>query len=338
MNRRAFLAASTFAALRPSLGVAESSLTPEPGVEQGASGQTSASQNTSSQISPGRISAISDEIAMSPEEAIAFAQHFGLKWLELRDVPALPGHGKPYYFLPDAELRASAKTFKDAGIKISFLNTNLCKNALPDSAPVSWTKHDADWRTTRGQGAKQEFDERFKRLDRCLAAAEAFECPYIRIFTFLRVGNAGAVYEQVSHIIGEMAERTQKAGFLLLVENEPSCNVGDSAELTDFLKLVPEKTLGFNWDARNAMGMGEVPFPDGYHKLPKHRMKNAQIKGHDILDPDKPIDWAPIFSAMNADGYAGQIGLETHYFDGTKLERSHLAMDKILNLITPGRV
>jgi hypothetical protein len=35
---------------------------------------------------------------------------------------------------------------------------------------------------------------------------------------------------------------------------------------------------------------------------------------------------------MDEDGYKGQIGLETHYFDGTKLERSHLAMDKIIKL------
>jgi sugar phosphate isomerase/epimerase len=61
-------------------------------------------------------------------------------------------------------------------------------------------------------------------------------------------------------------------------------------------------------------------------------MKNAQIKGHDILDLEKPLDWAPIFAAMDEDGYTGRIGLETHYFDGTKLERSHLAMDKILKL------
>jgi hypothetical protein len=90
--------------------------------------------------------------------------------------------------------------------------------------------------------------------------------------------------------------------------------------------------VGFNWDARNALSLHENPFPDGYRLLPKHRMRNAQIKGHDILDPDQPLDWAPIFAAMDADGFEGKIGLETHYFDGTKLERSHLAMEKILQL------
>lgn len=288
-------------------------------------------------VTPARISAISDEIAMSPEEAIAFAHHFGLEWLELRDVPALPHQGKPYFFLPEEELKPAAKAFHDNGIKISFLNTNLCKNALPDTQPASWSKHDASWRADRTERAKKEYDERFERLDKCLRAAEAFKCPYIRIFAFLRVSDPPAVYERVSNIMGEMAERTRKRGFLLLIENEPSCNVGNSAEIAQFLKLVPENIMGFNWDARNSSSLGEVPFPEGYQKLPKSRMKNAQIKGHDILDPDKPIDWAPIFAAMDKDGYEGRIGLETHYFDGTRLERSHLAMDKILKLASAPR-
>ncbi len=288
-------------------------------------------------VTPARISAISDEIAMSPEEAIAFAHHFGLEWLELRDVPALPHEGKPYFFLPDEELKPAAKAFHDNGIKISFLNTNLCKNALPDTQPASWSKHDAAWRADRTERAKKEYGERFERLDKCLRAAEAFKCPYIRIFAFLRVSDPPAVYERVSNILGEMAERTRKRGFLLLIENEPSCNVGNSAEIAQFLKLMPENIMGFNWDARNSSSLGEVPFPEGYQKLPKSRMKNAQIKGHDILDPDKPIDWAPIFAAMDKDGYEGRIGLETHYFDGTRLERSHLAMDKILKLASAPR-
>lgn len=317
MNRRSFLsAAGAAAALAPRPSFARAPLP---------------------KITPARISAISDEIAMSPEEAIAFAHHFGLEWLELRNVPALPKEGKPYFFLSEEELKPAAKAFRDNGIKISFLNTNLCKNGLPDTEPLSWAKHDAAGRTARAEQAKKEYDERFTRLDKCLRAAEAFECPYIRIFAFLRVANPPEIYDRVSNVLGEMAERTRKRGLLLLIENEPSCNVGDSREIAQFLKLVPENIMGFNWDARNSTALNEVPYPNGYNLLPKARMKNAQIKGHDILDPDKPIDWAPIFAAMDRDGFAGRIGLETHYFDGTRLERSHLAMDKIVKLAAVSR-
>jgi sugar phosphate isomerase/epimerase len=315
MNRRQFLAGSAAITGAATLPRAE--------------GRPASSAN---RIGRNRISAITDEIAMSPEEAIAFAKHFGLEWLELRNTPELPKQGKPYFFLTEEELKPAAKSFRDAGIRISFLNTNLCKNGLPGTLPVRWAKQDAGSQLTSTAAAQKEYDERNERLTKCIRAAEAFQCPYIRIFTFLRTNDPAATYDRVANIIGEMAEMTHKAGFMLLVENEPACNVGDSTELVSFLKRVPERTVGFNWDARNATLFGEIPFPTGYNLLPKQRMKNVQIKGHDILDPEKPIDWAPILAAMDADGYQGRLGLETHYFDGTRIERSHLAMDKIVKL------
>jgi len=317
MNRRQFLAGS--AAITGAAALPRAEAQPSRSVTR---------------INRKRISAITDEIAMSPEEAIAFAKHFGLEWLELRNTPELPHQGKPYFFLPEEDLKRAAKSFRDAGIRISFLNTNLCKNALPGTTPVRWASNDAAWQSSHLAAAQKEYDERNERLGKCIRAAEAFKCPYIRVFTFLRTSDPAASYDRVANIIGEMAETTHKAGFMLLVENEPACTVGDSAELVSFLKRLPERTVGFNWDARNATGLGEVPFPNGYNLLPKHRMKNVQIKGHDILDPEKPIDWTPIFAAMDADGYQGQLGLETHYFDGTRIERSHLAMDKIVKLAT----
>ncbi len=46
-------------------------------------------------IDRSRIGAITDEIARSPEDAIAFAHQYGMKWLELRDVPGAKGQN--YY-------------------------------------------------------------------------------------------------------------------------------------------------------------------------------------------------------------------------------------------------
>jgi len=262
---------------------------------------------------------------MSPEESVAFAHHFRLSWLELRDVPGLPGEQKPYFFLPEAELRWHAKLFHDGGLKISFINTNLLKKGLPGTVLLSK-------KPPTPEASQEEYDQRFANLAKCIQSAHAFECPYLRVFSFLRAEHPEALYDRIANIIGEMAHKAQAEGVMLLIENEPACNIGNSAELAAFLPKVPEKLLGFNWDAANALHTHETPFPDGYRLLPRNRMRNAQIKGHDILDPDQRVDWVPIFAAMDEDGFAGQIGLETHYFDGTKLERSHLAMDKIVKL------
>src|SRR4051812_33840267 len=94
-------------------------------------------QSAKSRIDRSRISAISDEVAMSPEESVAFANHFGLQWLELRDIPSSSSQKRPYFFLPEDELRSHAKMFRGGGIKISFINTNLLKKGLPGTVLAS---------------------------------------------------------------------------------------------------------------------------------------------------------------------------------------------------------
>ena len=53
------------------------------------------------------ISAISGEIARSPQDAIAFARQYGLKWLELRDVPG--NRAQNYFFMEEGPLKEAAR-------------------------------------------------------------------------------------------------------------------------------------------------------------------------------------------------------------------------------------
>ena len=83
----------------------------------------------------------------------------------------------------------------------------------------------------------------------------------------------------------------------------------------------------------NGTSRKEVQFPDGYKLLPLKRLGNVQVKGHTLLDPAQILDWGGIFKALAQDGYKGEIGLETHYFDGTKIEKSHKSMMEIFRLL-----
>ncbi|MEJ7607316.1 MAG: hypothetical protein WKF37_13885 [Bryobacteraceae bacterium] len=100
-----------------------------------------------------------------------------------------------------------------------------------------------------------------------------------------------------------------------------------------FIKLLPAKWVGLNWDPMNGTSRNEVPFPDGYKLLPMARLWNVQMKGHSLLDPKLKLDWAAIYHALARDGYTGKIGLETHYFDGTLIEKSHLSMKEIIRIL-----
>jgi sugar phosphate isomerase/epimerase len=270
-----------------------------------------------------RISFITDEVSASPEEAIAFAHKYGLKWVELRGVPSAQGY-RHYEKLTPIELGQAAKQLREAGLKVSFFNASGIKTAIPGVAPARVPKS-ADWR----ERAQIAFDGRMDNLRVAIAAAQAFDADKVRVFTFARVAEPEKLFPRIAEILGEMGDLASKEGVRLLIENEAACNVGTCAEMAALIKLLPEKTFGLNWDANNGQTSQERPYPEGYALLPKNRIQNVHMHGRTLLDPEKKLDWAAIFAALDRDGYKGRAGLETHYFDGTKIEKSHLCLEQL---------
>ena len=117
----------------------------------------------------------------------------------------------------------------------------------------------------------------------------------------------------------------------LLIENEPTQNVGTCAELKAILDLLPSKTLGFNWDPQNAISLHEAAWPDGYTLLPKARMMNMQVKA-EALAGASAIRWRSLFETMQKDGYAGAISLATEIFDGT-FDKANEALGDLLHIV-----
>lgn len=283
-------------------------------------------------IGRNRISAISDEVATSPAEAIAFTKKFGMEWLELRDVP---GTKQPYFYMTAEELKPAAKEFVDNGIRISFLNTSLLKFGMPGTEPIARRgKETPEARAKREAREQAEFDKRMDSLRKCIAAAHVLGTDRVRVFTFQRVEEPEKLFPRIAEVLDPMCQVAQQEGVRLLIENEPSCNVGDCAELAAMFKILPSKVLGANWDSLNGAALKEAPFPDGYRLLPKDKIWNVQIKGKSILDTPQHLDWIGILHALEQDGYAGELGLETHYFDGTNIEKSHLSMAEIMKLVS----
>ncbi|MBM3746446.1 MAG: sugar phosphate isomerase/epimerase [Acidobacteria bacterium] len=277
-----------------------------------------------------RISAISDECANNPAEAIAFARQYGLKWLELRGVP---GGKQAYEAMPEPELRAAAKEFADAGLGISFLDASLLKYGLPGTEPVRRRPESEEARARRIQQEGARFERRMEDLARAIRAARILGTDKIRIFTFSRVEEPARLMPRLVEILDPMVALAAKEKVYLLVENEGSCNVATSAESAALMKMVPSKWLGINWDPLNAGGFQEIPFPDGYRLLPVERVGNVHIKGRSILDYPQRMDWKAVFEAFTRDGYRGCFGLETHIFGPQLIEMSHASMKEILRLV-----
>ncbi len=307
MDRRTFLAA-TLAAAVPSSAAAKG-------------------------IDSSRVSAITDEIARTPAAAIQFAHEFGMKWLSLRDTPAEPGPGRvPYYSMEPAQLKQVMGDFKDAGIRISFLDTPFLKFDLPGTTPKRTRPEEPAAKEARLARNQKMFDKRLDDLRLGIRASQAFNCPMLRIFTFTRVEEPESVFPRVAEVVNELAVIAEKEGIRLLIENEASQNAGTSAETAKLLKLL-HRNVGVNWDSLNGLPLGEKPFPDGYEAIPKDRIWNVHVKGKSLLEYPEHQDWPAILNALVRDGFTGRLELETHIFGEQQVAASHASMKEIMRLL-----
>ncbi|MEO7651015.1 MAG: TIM barrel protein [Bryobacteraceae bacterium] len=282
-----------------------------------------------SRIDRTRISAITDEIGKTPGDAIAFIKQYQLRWVELRSIP---GAKKEYSFLAEPETKLAAASFKEHGIGVSFLNSSMLKYAWPGTEPVRRRQDAPEARAKRQAADTKRFEGRLEELRTAIGNAHILGTDKVRVFTGLRVEDPEKLRQRVADILGEMTLIAEKEKIHLLIENEGSCNIATSAELTALMKLLPSKWIGINWDSLNGSAH-EKPFPDGYDLLPKKRIGNVQIKGKTVLDWPEKLDWKAIFQALQHDGYQGKVGLETHIFGETQIASSHSSMREILRIV-----
>ena len=280
-----------------------------------------------------RVSALTDEIATTTEEAIAFAHQYGLRFIEIRDRRNAAGR-KEYFTLPEAEIRADAALFAKEGLKVSFVNTSLLKFAWPGTDPKRSRPETPEARERRLANEAKRWENRLDLLRQAIRCAHIMNCDKVRVFTGGRVDDPKTTYPRIAETIGaEMASIAEKEKVYLLIENEGSQNIATSAELADIMKMIPSRWVGINWDPHNAYGK-ESSYPEGYSLLPKKRIMNVQVKGKGVMpQSSEKEDWKAILQALGKDGYKGKIGLEPHVFDGTMIAASHDSVREIMRII-----
>jgi sugar phosphate isomerase/epimerase len=285
-------------------------------------------------IDKSRISAITDEIGLTTDESIAFAHKYGLENVEIRNPPKNePNARKEYFALTEPEIKADAIRFSKEGLKVSFVNTSLLKFTWPGSEAARKRTETAEAREKRLAAEKARWDNRLDDLHKAIRCTQIMGADKLRVFAGTRVEDPKTMYQQIADALGEMSKVAEKEKVYLLLENEGSQNVGTAQELSDVMKLIPSKWVGYNWDPHNAYGK-EKAYPDGYQALPKARMLNLQIKGKGVM-PESPEkeDWKTIMQALEKDGYKHKIGLETHLFDGTLIAAAHKSMEEIMHIV-----
>ncbi|HEU5021089.1 MAG TPA: sugar phosphate isomerase/epimerase family protein [Bryobacteraceae bacterium] len=273
-----------------------------------------------SRITKASISAITDEIGKTQAEAIDFAHHYGLSCVELRNIPETR---KEVAKMTEPEVKAVAAQLGLAKLKVTFLNTSLLKFNWPGLQQAGAAK----------PAEQKRWDSRKQDVETALRAANILGVDKVRVFTGKRVAHPETVYKLIAQTMEELLPMAEKAKVHLLIENEYSQNIGNSAESRDIMAMLPSKWIGLNWDPGNAQFLKEKPFPDGYALVPKDRILNIQFKAQNTLDGPDKMDWKAVLEALEKDNYKYKLGLETHGDAAKRMEHAHASMEEMLRIV-----
>ena len=268
--------------------------------------------------SPFRISVINDEISQDFGHACEIAsKEFGMGWIELRSM-----WKKNIVALDEKEVAEAKRLVEQHQLKVTDIASPLFKVDWPGAPKSKYSE-------AKSFGADFPISKQDEVLDRAIELAKAFGTQRVRCFDFWRLEDQKPYREAINGKLREAAEKCEKNGLILVLENEPACNTATAAESVKVLEAVPSRSFMLNWDPGNAAASGEVAYPDGYNLLPKDRIGHCHCKDVARLGKDEwapmgggLIDWAGQFKALKRDGYHFAVSLETHWSGGGSPEES----------------
>jgi L-ribulose-5-phosphate 3-epimerase len=268
------------------------------------------------------VSVLSDEISQDLGRALEVAsKEFGLGYVDLREV------NKKNIMSWDAkEVAAARGLLEKYRVRVACIASPIFKVDWPGAPRSKFSPTGAEF------GASFTFEQQDELLDRSFELARAFNTDRIRIFDFWRLEDQTPYRQAIDAKVREAAVKAGKRGLTLVIENEMACNTATGAESARLLNAIKEPALELNWDPGNASHRDEIPYPDGYARLPKGRIGHVHCKDASKSADGKTwewaamgrgvIDWAGQFRALKQDGYRRAVTLETHWKGGGTPEES----------------
>jgi L-ribulose-5-phosphate 3-epimerase len=265
---------------------------------------------------PFRLSVINDEISADFDHACSVvANDFGLQWIELRSM-----WNKNVTELNAEEVDRSRAILEKYKLRVTDIASPLFKVNWP-GAPQSKEGPRRDQ-----FHADFEFKQQDKVLERCIELCKAFQTDRIRCFDFWRIEDQKPYREAINEKLSDAARICATHKVVLVLENEMACNTGSGKEAIATMKAIPDPNFMLNWDPGNSATFADdVPYPDDYKQLPKHRIGHCHVKDT-IRKPGGKFEWAPVgggvidwvgqFKAFQRDGYHLALSLETHWHGG----------------------
>ena len=261
---------------------------------------------------PFRVGVINDEISQDFDHACEVAaMEFRMEWIELRGM-----WNKNIVNLDADEVARARRIIEKHRLKVTDIASPLFKVDWPGAPKSKFSPTGAQF------NADFTYDQQDDVLERAIDMAKAFGTDRIRCFDFWRLEDQGPYRLAMSDRLRVAAETAAKSGIILVLENEAACNTATGAEAARVLSEVKSQNFMLNWDAGNAAAAGEIPYPDGYARLPKGRIGHCHCKDA-VKKPGGGTEWAAMgtgfidwvgqFRALKNDGYHYAVSLETHW-------------------------
>ena len=262
---------------------------------------------------PFRLSVINDEISQDFDHACSVAANdFGLHWIEIRGM-----WNKNVTDLNSDEVDQARKILDKYKLRVTDIASPLFKVNWPGAPQSSHGPKRDEFH------ADFDFKQQDNVLDRCIELIRAFQTDRIRCFDFWRLDDPAPYRAAINDKLRQAAHTCAKHNLILLLENEMACNTGSGKEAAAVLAEIQEPNFMLNWDPGNSATFpGDVPYPDDYNLLPKHRIGHCHCKDT-IRKPGGKFEWAPVgggiidwvgqFRAFQRDGYHYAVSLETHW-------------------------
>ncbi len=262
---------------------------------------------------PGTISigAVTDEFSPdSLDRALDAMADLGMTFAELRVV-----NGKNIIDHSDAEVDAARASVEARGLRVLSIASPVLKCTLPDAPPVAPHIQQDMF------SASASFDDQPRLARRALDIAERSGAQVVRVFSYWRTVDPDACFERVASALRELAGQADARGLIIGIENEHACNIATGEETARLLAAVNHPALQVIWDPANAFVAGEIPYPDGYSRLPISRIVHVHAKDCTVASQtpmfgplgEMGIDWRGQLAALVGDGYTRTISLETHW-------------------------
>jgi len=281
---------------------------------------------------PSKLGIINDEISQDLNQDLEFIASYSLSYVELRSIG-----GKNIMSLSQPELERAKQLIDKHHFHVSDIASPIYKWNLPEMPAQPSEKRD----TFSARFTEEDAEDLLKKS---FQMARFLGTEKVRIFSYWRVEDPDKAYPHIVPRLKKAAALAEQNKILLVLENEPSCNVGTGKELGRMLRDINSPWLLGNWDPANGVELNEVPYPDGYNHV-RGLFRHMHIK--DVARDPKTgkfrwmpvgggvVDWQGQFRALNKDGYHGTMSLETHYRrpDGNKVESTRESLQGLFKVL-----